>query len=101
MNKQIIKFIMRKQLFYRPIYTLNLVELESLKINIETYLKTRFIQSFKFYADTFIFFNKKSNNSLCLYINYQSPNNLIIKNLYPFFLISKSFDWLGQAKWFT
>lgn len=36
MKKHIIKFIDVKQLFYSPIYTLNLGELETLKASIKT-----------------------------------------------------------------
>lgn len=43
MNKYIIELINKKQLPYRPIYTLSLVELETLKVYIETHLKTGFI----------------------------------------------------------
>lgn len=42
-NGYTIKLIKEKQLFYEPIYTLNLVKLETLKIYLKTYLKTGFI----------------------------------------------------------
>ena len=42
-NKYIIKLIEDKQPLYGPIYSLKPVELEILKIYIETYLKTEFI----------------------------------------------------------
>lgn len=79
-NKYAIKIIKTKQLPYKTIYALNLIKLEILKIYIETYLKTRFIQLFKSLVDTFIIFDKKFDNSLYLYLNYQDLNNLIIKN---------------------
>ena len=43
MNKYIIKLIKKKQQPYKPIYTLSLVELETLKVYIKTQLKTGFI----------------------------------------------------------
>lgn len=43
MNEYAIELIDGKQSFYEPIYTLSLVELETLKIYIETHLKTGFI----------------------------------------------------------
>lgn len=63
-----------------PIYALSPVELKNLKTCIETYLKTRFISTSKSLAGTSILFNKKSDDSLQLYINYQGLNNLTIKN---------------------
>lgn len=42
-NEYAIELKKSKQLPYRPIYSLKLVELETLKTYIETYLKTRFI----------------------------------------------------------
>lgn len=42
-NEYIINLIEDKQLPYKPIYTQSLVELEALKIQIVTYLKTEFI----------------------------------------------------------
>ena len=42
-NEYVIKLVEGKQPSYGPIYSLELVELETLKTDIETYLKTRFI----------------------------------------------------------
>ena len=42
-NKYTIKLEDSKQLHYRPVYNLGLIELEILKTYIETHLKTRFI----------------------------------------------------------
>lgn len=42
-NKYVIKLIDDKQPFYRSIYALSLIELETLKTHIKIYLKTRFI----------------------------------------------------------
>ena len=58
-NEHNIKLQKGKQPPYRPIYSLGLVELETLKIYIETYLKTGFIQPFKFPAGASILLNKK------------------------------------------
>ncbi len=84
-----------------PIYILSLVELEILKIYIETYLKTGFIWPSKSSAKASIFFDKKSDGSFRLCVNYQSLNNLTIKNWYPLLLIGESLGQLGRAKWFT
>lgn len=80
MKEYEIELIDEKELLYRPIYALSLVELETLKTCLKTHLKIRFIWSFKFLTGTFIFFNKKLDGSLYLYIDYQSLNNFTIKN---------------------
>lgn len=100
MNKYIIKLIESKQLLYRLIYSLKLVELETLKTYIEIYLKIGFIQSFKFLISISILFYWKLDRNLYFCINYQSLNNLIIKNWYLLSLISKILDKLDQAKYF-
>lgn len=80
LNKQAIKRENGKQPPYRLIYSLKLVELETLKIYIETYLKTEFIQPSKSSVSAFIFFNKKFDGNLCLYGDYWGFNNFTIKN---------------------
>ena len=100
-NKHAIKLQDGKQPPYRPIYSLGPVELEILKIYIETYLKTGFIQPSKSLTGAPIWFDKKADGSFRLCVNYWNLNNLTIKNRYPLPLISKILDWLGRAKRFT
>ncbi len=100
MNKHIIELIEGKQPPYGPIYALNPIELETLKTYIKTHLKTRFIWPSKSLARALIFFDKKLDGSLCLCINYQGLNNLIIKDRYLLPLIDKFLDQLGRAKRF-
>lgn len=64
MNEHAIELIGGKQPPYDLIYSLSLVELETLKAYIETYLKTGFIQPSKSLADTLIFYDKKPDRSL-------------------------------------
>lgn len=90
-----------KQPLYGPIYSLELVELKTLKIYIETKLANGFIRPFKSSVSTLILFDKKLDESFWLYVNYQNLNNMIIKNQYPFPLVSKFFYCLGHAKKFT
>ncbi len=101
MNEHAIELIKEKQSPYGPIYALNPVELVTLKTYIETYLKTGFIPPFKSPAVASILFDKKLDGGLCLCIDYQSLNNLTIKNQYPLPLIEEALDRLGQAKQFT
>ncbi len=101
MNKHTIELIKEKQPSYEPIYTFSLVELETLKVYIITQLKTGFIWPSKWPADAPILFDKKSDGSLCLCVDYRGLNNFIIKNRYLFLLIGEALDCLGQTKWFT
>ncbi len=94
-NDHAIELIDDCQLSYCPFYNLCSVKLETLKIYIKNNLVNDFIKPFKFLAETLIFFNKKLNGSLQLYIDYQGLNNLIIKYWYLLSLIRKSLDWLG------
>lgn len=79
-NNHAIDLVKYQQPPYRPIYYLELVELETLKIYIETNLANSFIRPSKSPTSTFILFVKKFNSSLQLFVNYQDLNNLIIKN---------------------
>ena len=90
-----------KQPLYGPIYNLGPVKLETLKIYIETYLKTGFIRPSKSPAGAPILFNKKPDGSFCLCVNYWGLNNFTIKNQYLLPLIGESLDRLGWAKKFT
>ena len=99
-NEYAIELIDGKNLPYGPIYALSPVELETLKIYIETHLETGFIWPSKSPVGTSILFDKKFNNSLRLCVNYQGLNNLTIKNQYRLPLIGQSLDELGWAKWF-
>lgn len=96
-----IKLIKDKQPLYGLIYSLSLMKLETLKTYIATYLKTRFICPSKSSADVPIFFNKKPNGNIWLCVDYQSLNNLTIKNCYLLPLICEFLDWLGCARRLT
>ncbi len=71
------------------------MELEILKIYIKTHLETGFIQAFKSPANAPILFDKKLDSSFHLCIDYQSLNNLTIKNKYLLPLIWETPDCLG------
>ena len=100
-NEYTIKLIEGKQPPYRYIYSLGPVELDTLKACIKTHLKTGFIRPSKSPIGTPIFFDKKLNGSLWLYVDYRGLINLIIKNRYPLPLIGESLDRLCRAKRFT
>ena len=100
MNNYVIELEKNKQLSFRLIYSLGLVELKILKMYIETNLANNFIQLFKSPVGAFIFFDWKSDGNLHFYVDYRGFNYIIINNWYPLSLISKLQDWLGRAKRF-
>ena len=86
---------------YGPIYSLELVELETLKAYIETNLANGFIGPSKSPTGAPILFDRKSNGFFQLCVAYQGLNNLMIKNRYLLPLIGELLDRLGKAKQFT
>lgn len=99
-NNHSIDLIDDKQPPYGPIYSLGPVELEMLKIYIETILANGFIKPSKSLAITLILIIHKKDGSFWLYINYQGLNNQTIKNRYLLPLIGKFFNHLGCVKCF-
>lgn len=69
-KNHLINLLEGKQSPYSLIYSLRLVELETLKKYIKANLASSFIRSSKFSATTLILFVQKKDNSLYLYINY-------------------------------
>ena len=100
-NTHAINLQERKQLPYGPIYSLGSVELETFKTYIKTNLANGFIHPSKSPAGTPILFDKKTDGSFRLCVNYWGLNNITIKNQYPLPLIGESLDRLGRAKQFT
>ena len=100
-NNHAIELVDGQQPPYGPIYSLGPVELETLKAYIETNLADGFIRPSKSPAGAPILFDRKSNGSLRLCVNYRGLNNLTIKNWYPLSLIGESLDRLERAKRFT
>ena len=100
-NDHSIDLLDNKQPPYSPIYSLESVELETLKIYIEANLASSFIRPFKSPTSASILFVQKKNGSFRLYVDYQGLNNLTIKNQYLLPLIGKLLDYLSCAKRFT
>ena len=100
-NEHAIKLEEGKQPFFGPIYSLRLVELETLKTYIKTNLANSLTWPSKSLAGASILFDKKLDENFCLYVDYWGLNILTIKNRYPLPLIGKSLDQLGRAKQFT
>ena len=100
-NNHAIELVDCQQPPYEPIYSLGPVELETLKAYIETNLANEFIRPSKSPAGALILFDRKSDSSLRLCVNYRDLNNLTIKSWYPLSLIGELLDRLGRAKQFT
>ena len=70
MNEYSIKLEEGKQSIFGPIYSLDLVELETLKIYMKTNLANGFIWPFKSPAGASILFDRKPDRSLRFCVNY-------------------------------
>ena len=79
-NDHVIELVKGQQPPYGPIYSLGPVELETLKAYIETNLANGFISPSKSPVSAPILFDRKSDDSLRLCVDYQGLNNLTIKN---------------------
>ncbi len=100
-NNHAIKLVDNLQFPYGPLYSLSPVELEIWKAYIKNNLANSFIKPSKSPAGAPILFDKKPNNSIRLYLDYQGLNNLTIENWYPLSLVRELLDWLNQARRFT
>ena len=99
-NDHAIELEEGKQPPFKPNYSLRPVELETLKMYIETNLANGFIRLSKSFAEAPIFLDRKPDISFRLCVNYWGLNNIIIKNQYPLLLIGKLLDWLGRTRRF-
>lgn len=100
-NKHVIKLIDDQQSPYGPFYSLEPVELETLKVYIKTNPVNKFIRLSKSAADVPILFDRKLDSFFQLCVNYWDLNNLMIKNWYPWPLIGELLNRLKKAKRFT
>ena len=80
MYKYAIKLEKDKQPLFGPIYSLGLVELETLKICIKINLANGFIWSSKSPTKALILFDRKLNKNLRFCVDYWGLNNITIKN---------------------
>ena len=79
-NDHAIELEKGKQSPYGLIYSLDPVELKTLKAYLKTKLANGFIWILKLPANAPILFVRKPDNSLHLCVDYQRLNNLMIKN---------------------
>lgn len=94
-NEHIIKLENNKQSLHGLIYSQDPVKPKTIKTDIKSNFQTGFIWLFKCLIGAEIFYNKKPNGSFQLYVNYQSLNNLTMKNQYQLPLIKKLLDQLN------
>ena len=94
----VIELKKNKSSFYDFIYFLSESELKIFWKYLNKHLKNDFIRFFQSFAEAFILFVKKKNNSLRLCMNYKVFNNLIIKNRYFLSLIDESLNCLNRVK---
>ncbi len=100
-QNHVIKSLSNREFFFDLIYNLFVAELKILKIYIDEYMKKKFIIEFVLFANVLILFVKKSNDKLCLYINYRDLNEIIINSRYSLFLINENLNKLFETKFFS
>lgn len=76
-------------------------ELEECKAQVEELLAKGFIQLSDFSYGAPVFFVKKKDGSMQMYIDYRAFNHQTMKNKYPLPCIDDLFDQLRGAKYLT
>nr|CAD1831635.1 unnamed protein product [Ananas comosus var. bracteatus] len=82
-------------------YRMALPELEELQRQLKDLLDAGFIRPSKAPYGAPVLFQRKSDESLRLCIDYRALNKITVKNKYPVPLVADLFDQLGGAKLFT
>lgn len=100
-NDHAIELVNNQQTSYNIIYSLGLVDPETLKAYIRNNLANGFITSSKSLFEASILSNQKLDGSLRLCIHYQSFRYLTIKNMYLSILIREILDRLGRTQRYT
>lgn len=100
-NDYFINLVDNKQPLYSQIYSLELVELKTLKTYIKINLANSFIWPFQLLAGIPILLIKKKDDSFQLYVNYLGFNNLTLKDWYSLPLSGEFLDCLDYTKYFT
>ncbi len=95
-----IEILSNHDLFFDFIYNLSTTKLKILKNYIDEHMKKNFIIEFVSFAKAFILFVKRTNDKLCLCVNYKDLNEVIIKNRYSLFFINENLNKLFEAKIF-
>ena len=85
---------------YNSLYNLFNTELEILRTYLNDVLVKGWIQCSVSSAETSVLFVLKKNEELHLCVDYQSMNQITIKNRHFLPLISKTLNWLSEAKIF-
>jgi hypothetical protein len=86
---------------YGRIYNLLQFDLRTLKASIEANLANGFIQRSSMTAVAPILFAKKKDGGLSRCVDYRALNLAMVKNRYPFPLISERIDGVREARIFT
>ncbi len=99
-HDHVIKTLSNRDFFFDSIYNLSATKLKILKDYIDEYMKKNFIIEFVSSAKALILFVKKTNDKLCLCVNYKKLNEIIIKNRYSLFFINENLNKLFETKIF-
>lgn len=77
------------------------VELLELRKQLKELLDAGFIQPLRTLYGTLMLFQKKQNDTLHMCVDYRALEKVTIKNKYPIPVLTKLFDRLSKASYFT
>jgi len=93
--------VSRGQLYYGPIYSLTVVEMQALRKYLKENLAKGFIRKSKSPAEAPILFVIKHDGTLRLCVDYRRLNSITIRNSYPIPRLSDLMESFKGAKIFT
>ena len=96
-----IPLIPDKELPKGPLYNMSHDELQVLQKYLKDHLSKGFIHASSFPAASSVIFVKKSEDELCLCVNYRGLNNLTVKNQYLLPLIWETLNLMTSSVIFT
>jgi len=98
--KHFIDLMKSKMSCIKFIYKMTQNELAVIWDYLNSALKKKWIHSSSSFAETSVLFIKKSNESLCLCVNYHDLNKITVKNNYSLSLLSEMLNCFAYARHF-
>ncbi len=98
--KHFIDLMKSKMFCIKSIYKMIQDEFIAIQNYLDSALKKKWIHLLSSFAETFVLFVKKLNESLCLCMNYHDLNEITVKNNYSLFLLSETLNCFVHARHF-
>ncbi len=98
--KHLIDLMKSKMSHIKSIYKMTRDELAAIRDYLDSALEKKWIHSSSSSAEASVLFVKKSNESLCLCMNYHDLNEITVKNNYSLSLLSETLNRFTHARHF-